>query len=262
MKGKNIKKQTLCFLEYLFWNLRSKLESTFLNFCFRTSHNRTKKNSLRQHIEKGNLRSGSGEQFCYFQTKCFVHDHVNDHGSYEVKINSQCVLLIVIVAAKTFSCRKKLFRNFWRQHSTSCGSEKMCQKSAIFLVEKSCFFQTFWLKNRFWGYLSKLSQLGVQKGVRNRSHILKSGSEAFLGRCGRFPAGYRPKSTILLMPKWHRQNSPEGLYADPKLGNCRIHPNPSQIAVDCNYLKCKLVWDDFSKKCKNVLFSYYSLYKR
>ena len=62
------------------------------------------------------------------------------------------------------------------------------------------------------------------------------------------------KSAILLMPGWHRENSPEDLNADPKLGNCRLHPNLSQITVVCDYLQYKSVWHDF---LKNPKFQYF-----
>ena len=64
---------------------------------------------------------------------------------------------------------------------------------AIFAPEKYEYLQSFRLKNRSEGYLSKPSRLGVQKRVRNRFPMLKLGPEAFPGRWDRFPAGFRPK---------------------------------------------------------------------
>ena len=57
-----------------------------------------------------------------------------------------------------------------------------------------------------------------------------------------------------LCPEWPQKNLPEDLYADPKLGNCRIHPNPSHIAVVCDYLTYKSVCDDF---LTNPKFQYF-----
>jgi len=67
------------------------------------------------------------------------------------------------------------------------------------------------------------------------------------------------KSAILLMPEWLRENSPDGLDTNPKLGNCRLHPNLSQITVVCDYIQYKSVWHDFFEKSKMSVFYYHFL---
>ena len=53
-----------------------------------------------------------------------------------------------------------------------------------------------------------------------------------------WPSGAQKIPFVL---EWPQKNSPEDLYADPKLGNRRIHLNPSQIAVVCDCLQYKSV---------------------
>ena len=67
------------------------------------------------------------------------------------------------------------------------------------------------------------------------------------------------KSAILLMSEWLRENSPDGLDTNPRLGNRRTHPNLSQITVVCNYIQYKSVWHDFFEKSKMSVFYYHFL---
>ena len=141
------------------------------------------------------------------------------------------------------------FHFFWLR-------KNVLRKCHIFSRKKLNFFKLFDWKivlkvisanPRSWGCKKVL---GIDPTYSNWAQRLPSASVIdFRPVSGR-------KSAILLMPEWLRENSPEDLFAVPKLGNRRIHPNPSQITVVCDYLTYKHVWDDFLKKWKNALFEH------
>ena len=72
------------------------------------------------------------------------------------------------------------------------------------------------------------------------------------------PVDFRPDSGQKLHFCWCKtpleERSPELPNTNPKLRNCRLHPNTSHVTVVCDYLTCKRVRDTFFAKMKNLGF--------
>ena len=208
-------------------------------------------------LEKGNLRPRSSDTFSHF-----LAQKVCASRQQKVWVQLTCRKLwkwslMGHLLQQKISDPNSGRRNFYRQHHTFFGCPKLCWKMSNFCFEKNTiFFKVFdqeavlsviYANPHSWG-CKKVS--GTDPTYSNWAQRPPSASVID----SRPVSGRKP--AILLMPEWLRENSPDDLYADPKLGNRRTHSNLSQITVVCDYLTYKRVWDYFLKKCKNALFEH------